>query len=318
MKTVRFGIMGAGNIAKKFTNACAQVPEASVVAVASTSLARGEAFAQEFQIPTAYGSYEELVADPNVDAIYISVINHVHIDGIQLAAKAGKAILCEKPCVVNQEQWNLVEELVAKHEILFMEAMWSLHLPAVQKAKEWVEAGKIGRLSAIDSSFSFCSDRKNARLFSTEFEGGGLLDVGVYCIAFSCYMAGGFPTDVKAMEYIGETGVDEYGTLLMRFPNDIITSSYYGVHLQRRNSGCISGDLGHIDIHEFWDGRTIHLYDNKHNLVETFTADYENGFVYEVAHFANLFLNGKKESPINTLEASKTYIQIYEAARAQR
>lgn len=318
MNTIHFGIIGAGNIAQKFTKACASVEAAQVVAVASTNKERGDAFAQEFSIPASYGSYEEIVADPKVDAIYIAVINHAHIRAIELAARAGKAILCEKPCVVNQEQWDLVTALIKEYDILFMEAMWSLHLPVIQKAKEWVDSGKIGQLKTIESSFSFHSERTHERLYSKEFWGGGLLDVGVYCIAFTCYMADGFPLDVKGMEYIGETGVDEYGTLMMRFPDNIITTSYYGVHLHRDNGACISGELGRIEIKEFWNGESMALYDNKDNLLETFEQKHENGFVYEVAHFAQLFLEGKKESPINTLKASETYIQIYETVRAQR
>ncbi|MFI3212980.1 MAG: Gfo/Idh/MocA family oxidoreductase [Eubacteriales bacterium] len=319
MKTVNFGIMGPGTIAHKFANACTFVDTVNVVAVASTKLERATTFASEFGIEKAYGNYADLLADENVDAVYISVINSVHLELITLAAKAGKAILCEKPSVVNQEEADKLAAILEETNVLFMEGMWTLHLPAVVKAKEWIAQNRIGQLKSIQSSFSFWVDKSNGgRLFEKELWGGGLLDVGVYCIAFSNFMANNMPTQIKAMEMMGDTGVDEYGTVMLRYPNNIIATGYYGVTLRRPDDGYTFGDSGYIKFDDFWNCSTISLYDDNHTCLDTFTAPHENGFMYEIAHFANLYLNDKKESDVNTIANTMNYISIFEQVRAQR
>lgn len=319
MKTVRYGIIGAGDIAKKFVDACNRVEGAEVVSVAARSLEKAQNFAEKFQVKNAYGSYQELVDDEEVDAVYIAVINVGHFPAIEMAAKAGKAILCEKPAIMTVEQANRLKELVAENDILFMEALWTVFLPAVQMAKKWVDEGRIGILKSIDATFSFHGQKvPGSRVFDKDLMGGGLVDVGVYCIALCMHMTGEEPLDVKAMEYVGDTGVDEYGSVMLRFPKDIIAEGHYGIGLFRATEAFIYGSEGYIEVEDFVNGKQINLFNRQNELLDTFVGDHENGFVYEVEHFTQLYLEGKKDSDVHPVSKSLAYADIYDKVRAQR
>lgn len=319
MNSVKIGIVGAGGIAGKFIEACQIVDIAEVVAIASRSKERADVFAEQYKIKKAYGNYDEMMADVEVQAIYVAVVNSEHLKIIEMAAKAGKAILCEKPAIIGKEEAVRVQKVLEENNVLFMEALWTLHLPAIKKAKEWITEGKIGQLKTIYASFSFWADKeKGGKAFCKETRGGGLLGVGVYNIAFAMFMAGNFPIDVKSMDVMGSTGIDEVGVCLLRFPKDIIATTHFGVALHRKNFSYLHGTEGYVEVERFWDCNKISLYNRKKELLETFVAREENGFIYEVEHFCELYLSGKKESPVNTLDISYGYVDIYEKVRAQR
>ncbi len=181
MKQIRWGIVGAGDIAKKFAKACHENEDTCLCAVASTNAARANAFAQDNNISKAYGCYADLLADDEIDAVYIATINTLHFSAIEQCAKAGKAILCEKPCVMTQADAQKVASLARKYNVLIMEAVWSLFLPATHKVQQWLNNMQIGRVRCMEANFSFYSNAGvDSRLFSKALGGGGIFDVGVY------------------------------------------------------------------------------------------------------------------------------------------
>lgn len=319
MNTVKYGIIGAGKIAEKFVDACNQVEGAEVVSVGARSLEKAQNFADIFQIKHAYGSYQELVDDDEVQAVYIAVINVAHFPAIELAAKAGKAILCEKPAIMTAEQSKNLQKLLQETNVLFMEALWTIFLPVVQMSKKWIAEERIGTVKAIDTTFSFWGEKKpGSRLYEKDLWGGGLIDVGVYCIALCMCITETNPIDIKSMEYIGDTQVDEYGSVLLRFPNDIIAEGHYGISLHRRREALIYGEEGYIEIEDFVNGMHVHLFNRRNELLETYTSEHKNGFIYEVEHFTQLYLAGEKESTIHPISRSLAYADIYERIREQR
>lgn len=319
-RVVNFGILGAGGISHKFADACKRVETANVVAVAARRVESAETFAKEHGIEKAYGGYAALISDPDVQAVYIGVINTGHMELIEMAAAAGKAILCEKPALMDYGHVERFQKAMEQSNVLFMEGVWSIHLPAVRQAKAWIEENRIGELRMTDVSFSFEGDPvTKPRVFDKNLYGGGLVDVGVYCIALTILMTGSYPEKVVASEYVSEQyEVDEYGTAILTFPNHVIGTVNYGVNLQRNQKSFLFGSNGHIELTTFWDGQIVELFNKEDELVETYTNKHENGFVYEVEHFCGLYLDGKKESDVNTIANTLEYVNIYEKVRACR
>lgn len=317
---VNIGILGAGDISNKFADACKRVEKANLIAVAARSGKRAEAFAKKHEIERSYGSYMDMMNDPDVEAVYIGVVNTGHMELIEMAAGAGKAIFCEKPALMDYGHMKRFNEVIEYSNVLFMEGVWTLHLPAIRKAKEWIEQGRIGRLCMSDITFCFEADPEvKPRVFDKELYGGGLVDVGVYCIAVMIMMTGSYPTDIQAMEYMGvESEVDEYGVALLRFPRNVIGTVNYGVGVARNQKSVLFGENGHIELTDFWDCQKIERYNKENELMETFTSKHENGFVYELQHFCELYLEGLMESDVNTIANTLEYVEIYEKIRKCR
>lgn len=182
---MNFGLLGPGSIARKFADACSRTEGVKLLAVASGSRERAEAFAAEFKVEKVCGSYEELLALPEIDAVYISVINSLHYETARKCLEAGKAVLCEKPFCVTVSQTEELIRLAEEKGLLLMEGMWTLFLPCVCAVRNWVKEGRIGRLKYLDSSFSFYAPADpESRLFSVPHGGGAAFDVGIYCLAF--------------------------------------------------------------------------------------------------------------------------------------
>lgn len=303
--TVKFGIIGCGKISCKFADAISQVENAKLIAVSASNRDRAEAFAKQFEVQIAYGSYDELIADKNVDIIYIGLTNNLHYEIAKKCIINGKNVLCEKPLTLSYEETKELYELAKKHNVLFMEGMWTRCLPAYQKAKSWVKDGKIGRVKLIEADFCLnIAFDENHRVYNKELGGGALYDLGVYPIAFVTGILDKKPIEVNTMGYIGDTGVDEYSVITMKFDNGEIGVLKSAINMPRIIDARIFGESGYIVVENFNGSRDCHLYDNNGELLESFHDDIENGFVYEVRHIVEMFLEGRKESTLFPFEDS--------------
>jgi predicted dehydrogenase len=225
VKHLKWGLLAAGNIAGKFAKGLATIrDQATARAVGSRDADKAAKFAADHGIARSYGSYEELLADPDVDAVYISTPNTLHAKWAIKAARAGKHILCEKPVTVNAPELEKVLAVVKECDVFFMEAfMYRCH-PQWAKVKEIINAGMVGDVRILNSSFCFNLGLKmeNIRL-SNPLAGGALMDVGCYCVSFSRLVAGAEPVDAKATAYIGpESRVDQQTSGVLRFPSGCV------------------------------------------------------------------------------------------------
>ena len=274
MKHLRWGLLAAGNIAGKFANGLSTIPDqATALAVASRSLEKAEAFAQTHGVKRAYGSYDELLADPEVDAVYISTPNALHAEWAMKTAEAGKHILCEKPATVNAPELERVFEVVRANDVFFMEAfMYRCH-PQWTRALELIEAGTIGEVRVLRSSFAFNMgiNLGNIRM-QNDMGGGGLMDVGCYCVSFSRLIAGEEPCEIKAVAHIGEEGrVDYQMTGILKFPSGIVAEFTSAVQCSVPARANIYGSKGYIRINSPWfpndDNATLIV--SHHNQIDT-------------------------------------------------
>lgn len=221
---VRWGILSTANIGKtRVIPAIQQSRNGEVVAVASRALDKAQAFADELNIPKAYGSYEELIADPNVDAIYIPVPNSEHAAWSIQCAEAGKPTLCEKPLASDGGEAQQMVDAFAARGVLFAEAFMYRFHPQTQRVKQMVDDGAVGDLRVISAAFTFpIRSEDNIRL-SKPLAGGSLMDVGCYCVNVIRHMTGEEPDKAQAFAEIGQqTGVEERLTGILHFPSGVM------------------------------------------------------------------------------------------------
>lgn len=327
MRTVNFGIIGPGNIANTFAKGALMCEGVKLFAVGSRDFGRAKNFAEKYNMEKAYSSYDEVINDPQVDAVYIAVPHNSHSELAKKALNAGKAVLCEKPFFTNTEDARQVIDLAREKKLLLMEAMWTRYLPTTLKAHEWINEGKIGDVRLLNSSFCFCSEVNPAsRLFDPKLAGGAVLDIGVYCLSFSLDF-GGKLKNVTGTTTIGPTGVDEVNAISMEFENGALASCTSAIRATTIQDAYICGTRGYIHLPRFWSCTHAYLYGNDGKLLEEFKDSYDSrcdinskdyvegghyeGFKYEIAHFAELFRSGKLESPRMTHEDTLTCTSVF-------
>lgn len=312
----RWGVLGPGAIAKKFATAVAGMDDAKVVAVGSRALERAQAFATEFSVDRAYGSYEELAKDAEVDAVYVATPHPFHADDAVLCLDAGRAVLCEKPLAANASQARRIVDAARANRCFMMEAMWTRFLPAVRSARDWVASGRIGDPLRLEADFSFRSGwNPDGRLLNPALAGGGLLDVGIYVISMAYWLFGEKPVEIKSMATIGETGVDEQATLLFRYRSGAIAILTCGVRVQGRISVRLTGSDGEIEIPTpfFRAEKAILRVGGKEEVAET--PHRVNGYEYEAAEVARCVRQGLLESPDMPHGESLEIMEMMDALR---
>ena len=316
MQIVNIGIIGAGNIARTFAGAGDYVENAKITAVASRSLEKAQNFANEHNIEKAYGSYQEILDDKNIDAIYVATPHNTHYEVTKLALNNGKSVICEKPFVLKKEHCTELVELAKSKGLTLMEAMWTRFLPCVTQAHKWIEEGKIGETRIIEANFSFSAKvNPQGRLFNKSLAGGALFDVGVYTLEFAMDFAGAKMKDYKVFARYGETGVDENTSVNILFENNVLASLNCGIRTAMKNDAYIYGTQGHILIENFYNAKNVKLYKNGGELLEEVSFENDTnakGFKYEIEHFANLVINKESESPRIPFEQVLQSCEIYE------
>jgi len=253
--TIQWGIIGAGGIAKNFAKGVAHSRTGRIVAIGSRSQEKADKFADEF-CPSArrHGSYEALLADADVQAVYIATPHPMHAEWAVKAAEARKHILCEKPIGINHAEAMAIVEAALRHDVFLMEAFMYRCSPQTARLVELLRSKAIGDVRVIRASFSFHAGyNPEGRLFANALGGGGILDVGCYPVSMARLAAGialgkdfAEPLDVKGCGHLGATGVDEWAAATLRFPGDILAQVATGVQVQQDNAVQIFGSEGNI------------------------------------------------------------------------
>ena len=251
---VRWGFLSTANINAKVLAGAAQSDRVEVVAVASRDAARAESYASEHGIERAHGSYEALLEDPELEVVYISLPNSMHVEWSIRALEAGKHVLCEKPLSRRPNEVEQAFDAADQADRLLMEAFMYRHNPQTKRLQELVEEGAVGRLRLIRAVFSFpLTDSPNVRLDSA-LDGGGLMDVGCYCVSGTRLLAGE-PVQVYGEQVAAATGVDEVFTGTMRFADDVLAEIDCGLVLPMRDELEAIGEAGSIFLDDPWHCR---------------------------------------------------------------
>ena len=255
MGVTRFGILSTADINRKVIPGAQASDKVELIAVASREQSRAEAYAREWGIERAYGSYEALLEDPDVEAVYISLPNTMHCEWSIRAVEAGKHVICEKPLSRHVADVEQAFDAAERTGRLLTEAFMYRHNPQTNRLVELVRDGAIGELRLIRSTFSYSLyDADNIRL-RTEVEGGSLMDVGCYCVSGSRLLAGE-PEAVLGQAYVGPTGTDWVFAGAMRFPGDVLAQFDCGTCLPNRDELEAIGTEGSLFLDDPWHCRT--------------------------------------------------------------
>ena len=251
--TTRWGILATGRIAKTLADAVSASETGELVAVGSRSLASAEEFARNYEELTAHGSYQDLIDDPDVDALYVATPHPQHAEWTIKALEAGKAVLCEKPMAVNHPQVMAMVQKASDTETFLMEAFMYRTHPQTQRLIELLRDGAIGEIRHIQASFGFHTPfNAKHRLFANDLAGGGIMDVGCYPVSMARLIVGEEPEQVSGHGRLGETRTDAFASALLHFPRGIAAQVTTGVQLGLNNSVSVFGSSGHIHIDHPW------------------------------------------------------------------
>jgi predicted dehydrogenase len=248
---VRWGILGPGRIAARLLADVEHAANATVVAVASRNPDRAAEFASKFGIARVHGSYEALLADPGVDAVYIGVPNSLHHPLAMQALAAGKHVLSEKPYSRHPEQVAQAFDAAAAGGLILMEAFMWRHTPQVRRFMELLP--EVGELQSIRATFSFVLTNQDDVRLETALDGGSLMDVGCYCVSGSRMVAGAEPTLVFGQQTLAPSGVDQAFSGLLRFPSGLVAEIAAGFTSHHRSLEAI-GSRGNLLLRDPWLG----------------------------------------------------------------
>ncbi len=263
---ISWGIVTAGKIARKFCNGVIRSRTGVLAAVAARDSSRAKAFAEEFSIPRHHSSYQALIEDPSVQAVYIGTPHPMHARWAIAAAAAGKHVLCEKPIGMNRAEAEQIVAAAREAGVFLMEAfMYRCH-PQTARLVELVSQQRVGKLRAIRATFSYKGTYDLASLkLDKKLGGGGILDVGCYPVSMARLLVGAAlgkdfaqPLEVSGMAHIGEqSGVDEYATASLKFEDGILAQLACGVQLEMDNTVTVFGTEGRIEVLSPWFGSGI-------------------------------------------------------------
>lgn len=293
---VRFGILGPGKIANRFTDSFVHVPDAEVVAIASRDPERARAFAEKHAIARHYDSYEKLVNDPEVDIIYVATPHPFHFENTLYCLRAGKAVLCEKPLAMNFRQAKEMIDTARQKNVFLMEGMWSRFFPTTNKVLEALQAGTIGELKFLEADFGFSAPvNLENRVYNLALGGGAQLDVGVYPL-FLALLILGKPVEVKAFSELATTGADATTSVLMKFNGGRLAHIYSSIITDSPKTAHLLGTEGRITISAPWHkSQEIIVRMNSGESNHYSFPHSGNGFEFQVAAVAQCIRDGKKE-----------------------
>jgi len=313
-----WGIIGPGRIANQFADGLKVIDDAALYAVASTRLDRANTFAAQHGGEKTYDSYEALVSDPHVDAIYIATPHRFHLENALLCLKAGKPVLCEKPLTVNAAETQRLIETARANKVFLMEALWTRYLPIYGQVREWLDAQSIGELRLLVSTFGFNVPKaENDRWLNPDLAGGTLLDMGVYPIAVSQWIMGQNPKAFSVQSQLAWTGVDVLTAGLLQYDNGVVSQFHTSFVHDGVNDFYIYGFTGHIRIHaNYWGSTQASLVTS--GQTTTISRPFRGGgFEYQTEEAMRCIRAGLLESPSMTHADTLANMDLMDQMRAQ-
>ncbi len=319
---LRWGVMSTANIGRWAVNPAIQASRnGRLVAVASRDEARARAFADAGGIPKVHGSYEALLDDPEIDAVYIPLPNSLHRDWTIRAAQAGKHVLCEKPLAMSAAECMEMDAAAREHGVKLMEAFMYRFHPRTEQVVAMVRNGALGTLASIHSAFTFrLKDLDNIRM-RPELGGGSLMDVGCYCVNVSRTLAGGEPVAVQAIEIPASTGVDGRMVGTLRFGDDVVAQFDSALDLDRRETYEVAGSDAWIRVPAAFLPGTDDVYIHEHrgrNPAVDHRISGDDEYRLMVEHFADcVLLDRAMRYPATEAAANMRVIEaLYRSARS--
>jgi len=313
-RSIKWGIVGLGNIASQFASDLVLIDNAELTAVASRDLAKAEEFGGKFNALRMYNSYDLLFEDSEVEIVYIATPHNSHVELSIKALESGKHVLCEKPMALSYQDAKRVIEASKNHNRFFMEAFWTRFIPSVQDVLQKISNGIIGDINYIKADFAFHgSETENKRLFDKELGGGALFDIGVYPL-FLSYILLGYPKEIAAKAIKHKNDIDLQTSMILQYESaqSVLHASIVS---ESDMKAVISGTKGRIELNAPWfiaDGYSLFINEEKE---ATFTLPaLGKGYSHEIIECQDCILNNEIESKLwshqNCLDLSKIVEEI--------
>lgn len=312
MKKLKWGILGPGNIARDFAQALNRV-NGEVYAVASRNKERAEKFARENNVKKAYGSYDEIIKDKDIDVVYIATPHSNHYEYIIKSLNNNKHVLCEKAITVNEKELEEALKIAREKNLVLEEAMTLFHMPLYEKVIKKINKKDLGKVNMVQVSFgSFKEYDENNRFFNLDLAGGALLDIGTYALSFARYFLSSMPEEILSTVKKAKTGVDEESGIILKTKEDEIATISLAFRSKMPKRGIVSCDNGFITIDNFprANKATINYLDGKVEVIEC--GEEEKALDYEVI-FMEEKINENKES--NSIDLTYDVTKIMNKVR---
>jgi len=316
---MKWGILATGSIAAKFADTINQMEDTQIlVACASRTMKKAESFRQKYNILRAYDSYEAMVQDPEVEAVYIATPNNLHYENCVLCLNAGKHVLCEKPFTVTKEEGEKLFALAEEKGLFLMEAFWIRFLPALRKMQELIQSGVIGDVVWARSDYGYISKgARKDRKFNSDLAGGALLDIGIYNLGFMRMVMDDMnPISFDSQHHINEYGTDDFSTILLKYPEGksaVVTTSI-GIDMPR--NAVVYGTKGSISLDDFQHAERLYV---KPEGQEAYVIDLPkeiNGFEYQIREVERCVRLGMTTSDILKKEDTLEILKLMDEIRA--
>lgn len=316
---IKMGIMGAGSIAHKMAATVTGMDRSVAVAYAigARALERAEAFRAQYQMEKAYGSYEELLADPEVNLVYIATPHSHHYSCMKKCLEAGKNVLCEKPFTVTAQEAEEIFEVAREKGLFVTEALWTRYMPSRKMIDDILESGVIGQATSLTANLGYELSQVK-RIWDPKLAGGALLDVGVYLIHFARMIFGANMTGISSKAQFSESGVDWADSITMEFDGDKQAATHCNVKAALNRSGAVFGTRGYLEIVNINNPEKIMVFDSQYRQ----TAAYEvpaqiTGYEYEVEACAKAIGEGRLECAEMPHEETLEVLRIMDGLRKE-
>lgn len=318
-RPIRWGIIATGGIAHTFARDLDLLPDAEIVAVGSRSQAGADRFGDEFDVPHRHAGYEALVADPDVDAVYVATPHPGHHDAALLAIRAGKAVLVEKPFTMDAAEARELIDAARAQGTFLMEAMWTRFLPHIARLREILASGVLGEVEVVTAAHGqwFAPDPGH-RIFAPELGGGALLDLGIYPVSFANLVLGA-PARITAVSTPAFTGIDGTTSIVFQYDGGahaLLTTSSLAKSANRAE---IDGTEARVELDGwFYNPTTFRVITRDEQVVERFDeARVGHGLRYQAAEVGRCLRAGLTESPLLPLDETLSIMQTMDEIRRQ-
>ena len=318
MRFYNWGLVGAGRISSLFSQGLGELERARRYAIGSRSVEKGLSFAEQHGFYKSYGNYAAMLADENVDIVYIGTPHPMHFENARAAIQAGKHVLCEKPLTMNAEEARELISLAGEKGVFFMEAMWTRFQPWVDVVREILDSGKIGRLLHLkaDLSFRFEVDDDH-RIFNKSLGGGALLDLGIYPVSLASFFLG-TPDSIQAAAHMYPTGVDDSTCMIFTYESGAQAELTCSSRFTSKCNAILQGEYGRIEIPGMFhrpDRIFLQLENGDSKTIETPYAG--NAYHYQAAAVMNMIDEAKLEHSLMSWDESLSIMVTMDEVRRQ-
>lgn len=317
MGVLKVGIMGTGRIASVLAETMVQMPEICLYGAASRSLEKAEDFAARFSIKKAYGSYEELAADSEVQLIYIATPHSEHSSNARLCLEHGKHVLCEKSFAANYSQAKEMIDLAQEKNLMITEAMWVRYMPMADTLKEVLASGIIGEPMTLTANLAYLVSDKH-RIMAPELAGGALLDVGVYTLNFASLVFGDEITDITSSVIKTESGVDAQNSITLLYPGGKMAVLNSSIQVLSDRQGIIYGTKGFLVVENINNFESISVFNTDRKLVSSYQRPEQiTGYEYQVLASKAAIEQGETQCPQMPHQTTLQVMKVMDELRKQ-